>query len=115
MNAKPETDAPRIATKCERCNGSGEIGRRSRGMREAPGPVTDDARGWVALTCPDCNGAGEFIRDEDDADDEVTEDEKNAIGEIKKRRYECFIEDHAEKPWAPGRCAGYAGRGVHLM
>ncbi len=43
---------------CERCAGSGEIGRRQRGSKEAPGPVPDDARGWVALTCPDCHGEG---------------------------------------------------------
>ena len=30
---------------------------------------------------------------------------------IKRREYECFIEDHEPKPWTPGRCAGYAGRG----
>lgn len=36
---------------------------------------------------------------------------------IMKRQYECFIEDHDPKPWTPGRCAGYAGRGsmaLHL-
>jgi hypothetical protein len=35
--------------------------------------------------------------------------------QIKKRQYECFIEDHEPLPWSPGRCAGYAGRGLHLM
>jgi phage FluMu protein Com len=51
--------------RCTRCNGSGEIGKRTRGDREAPGPVPDDARGWVAITCPDCSGRGEFeIEDE---------------------------------------------------
>jgi hypothetical protein len=44
---------------CQRCNGSGEIGKRMRGTRETPGPVPDDARGWVALKCQDCNGRGE--------------------------------------------------------
>jgi len=37
------------------------------------------------------------------------------ISEIKSRKYECFIEDHEPLPWTPGICAGYAGRGVHLM
>lgn len=35
--------------------------------------------------------------------------------QIKDRRYECFIEDHEPTRWTPGRCAGYAGRGLHLM
>jgi hypothetical protein len=35
--------------------------------------------------------------------------------QIKARKYECFIEDHEPKPWTPGQCAGYAGRGLHLM
>ena len=45
---------------CERCHGSGEIGVRNRFTmsREAPGPVPEDARGWVALKCPDCRGSG---------------------------------------------------------
>ena len=34
---------------------------------------------------------------------------------IKQRHYECFIEDHESKPWTPGQCADYAGRGLHLM
>lgn len=37
---------------------------------------------------------------------------------IKSRQYECFMEDHESKPWTPGRCAGYAGRGslgLHLF
>jgi hypothetical protein len=37
------------------------------------------------------------------------------VEQIKARRYECFIEDHESKPWTPGKCAGYAGRGLHLM
>lgn len=40
------------------------------------------------------------------------------IKRIKARHYECFFEDHESKPWTPGQCAGYAGRGslgVHLM
>jgi DnaJ-class molecular chaperone len=45
---------------CTRCNGSGEIGKRTRGEREAPGPVPDDARGWIVLTCPDCKGMGAY-------------------------------------------------------
>ena len=41
--------------------------------------------------------------------------EKYTIEQIKKRRYECFIDDHPSKPWHAGQCAGYAGRGLHLM
>lgn len=40
------------------------------------------------------------------------------IETIKARQYECFFEDHDPKPWTPGRCAGFAGRGslaLHLM
>ncbi len=37
------------------------------------------------------------------------------IESIKARKYECFIEDHEARPWTPGRCAGYAGRNLHLM
>lgn len=39
------------------------------------------------------------------------------IERIKRRKYECFIEDHQPNPWTPGRCADYSGRGsmaVHL-
>jgi DnaJ-class molecular chaperone len=55
---------------CERCAGSGEIGRRNRwGSKEAPGPVPDDARGWVAVTCPDCHGEG-VLGAEDELEDE---------------------------------------------
>lgn len=35
--------------------------------------------------------------------------------QIRQRQYECFIEDHEPKPWTPGQCAGYAGRGSHLF
>jgi hypothetical protein len=38
-----------------------------------------------------------------------------SVEKIKAREYECFIEDHEPKKWYPGRCAGYAGRGLHLM
>jgi hypothetical protein len=55
--------------KCERCNGSGEIGVRMRGSVEAPGPVPDDARGWRALNCPDCGGEGMFRCDEVEEED----------------------------------------------
>jgi hypothetical protein len=59
------------AIKCERCAGSGEIGVKTRGTREAPGPVPDDARGWAAVSCPDCRGKGELNIDEpEEADDE---------------------------------------------
>jgi hypothetical protein len=37
------------------------------------------------------------------------------IDDIKKRQYECFIEDHEPRRWTAGRCASYAGRGLHLM
>jgi hypothetical protein len=40
---------------------------------------------------------------------------ENEIACVKERRYECFIEDHESLPWTPGRCADYAGRGLHLM
>jgi hypothetical protein len=39
----------------------------------------------------------------------------DTIERIKERHYECFIEDHESLPWTPGRCAGYAGRSLHLM
>ena len=42
-------------------------------------------------------------------------DENTVIERIKTRRYECFFEDIEDKPWTPGRCADYAGRGLHLM
>ncbi|MFA7308103.1 MAG: hypothetical protein WC026_15685 [Hyphomicrobium sp.] len=51
---------------CKRCNQSGEIGRRVSGSREAPGPVPEDARGWIALTCPDCHGMGMIEVDDDE-------------------------------------------------
>jgi DnaJ-class molecular chaperone len=58
-------------TDCPRCNGSGEIGRRMRGTKEAPGPVPEDARGWMALQCPDCHGSGVIAVDlNDDADED---------------------------------------------
>ena len=50
--------------RCDRCNGSGEIGVRMGGTREAPGPVPEDARGWRASSCPSCGGEGEFRCDE---------------------------------------------------
>ena len=40
------------------------------------------------------------------------------IERVKSREYECFMEDHDPKPWTPGRCAAYAGRGslaLHLF
>ena len=47
---------------CRRCNGSGEVSVSSTtGRNEKPGPVTDDARGVVAQTCPDCLGIGQII------------------------------------------------------
>src|SRR5574337_309311 len=47
------------------------------------------------------------------ADDKVA-----AITLIKERQYESFLEDHEPRPWTPGQCAGYAGRGslaLHLF
>lgn len=41
-----------------------------------------------------------------------------AIEKIKARRYECFFAEFDDKPWSPGRCAGYAGSGskaLHLF
>ena len=59
--------------KCERCNGSGEIGTKTRGAREAPGPVPEDARGWIAIVCPDCRGKGEIEQEEPDDDLQAAE------------------------------------------
>ena len=59
--------------KCDRCNGSGEIGRRARGQRETPGPVPEDARGWYAFDCPDCGGVGTIGSPLDDNDDKEEE------------------------------------------
>jgi hypothetical protein len=59
------------------------------------------------------------MSDIEDIDGDLAEIEGIAecrqIEEIKRRRYECFIEDHESKPWTPGQCAGFAGRSVHLM
>jgi len=61
-----------LRKRCERCNGSGEIGVRSATLRrEVPGPVPEDARGWASFECPDCRGKGEIVtEDEDDYYDE---------------------------------------------
>ena len=40
---------------------------------------------------------------------------RETIEQIKQRRYECFIEGHEPLSWSSGRCADYAGRGLHLM
>lgn len=37
------------------------------------------------------------------------------IEEIKDRKYECFMEDHEPKPWTPGLCAGFAGKGSRAL
>ena len=50
---------------CERCHGSGEIGRRTHGSKEAPGPVPDDARCWYSATCPDCKGTGVIVGEDE--------------------------------------------------
>jgi DnaJ-class molecular chaperone len=51
--------------KCDRCNGSGEIGVSTRlgVMGEKPGPVPDDARGYFSRDCPDCGGEGYSIQE----------------------------------------------------
>jgi hypothetical protein len=51
---------------CKRCNQSGEIGVKASGTREAPGPVPEDARGWISATCPDCHGMGMIEVDDDE-------------------------------------------------
>jgi hypothetical protein len=44
---------------CERCAGTGIIGLHSATFRyAAPGPVPEDARGFVEATCDECRGAG---------------------------------------------------------
>ena len=46
-------------SECERCNGSGIIGLRARtGTYVAPGPVPEDARGFIEATCDVCRGSG---------------------------------------------------------
>ncbi len=45
----------------------------------------------------------------------AVEQEREAVVRIKRRQYECFMEDHESKPWTPGRCAGYAGSGSMAM
>lgn len=58
------------------------------------------------------------MRADPDYQDQIDAEEEAAISRIKTREYECFIEYHEPKPWTPGRCAGYAGRGsigLHLM
>ena len=48
----------------------------------------------------------------------MSETEASRIRSVKSRRYECFMEDHDEKTWTAGRCAGYIGRGslsTHLF
>ena len=65
--------------KCQRCNGSGEIGRR--GMREAPGPVPGDACGWNAVACPDCRGTGVIVTEDEDEEELMTAAEANTHAE----------------------------------
>lgn len=38
----------------------------------------------------------------------------DTIEKVKAREYECFYEDQEPKKWTEGRCAGYAGRTLHL-
>ena len=42
-------------------------------------------------------------------------DGRPMIKEIKGREYECFLEDHESKPWTPGQCAGFAGKGTRAL
>jgi len=50
---------------CHRCKRSGEIAvRTSSGNFFAPGPVPEDARGVVAITCDECSGMG-YIEEKD--------------------------------------------------
>lgn len=55
------------------------------------------------------------MRADPDSGDQVDREEEEAIDRVKAREYECFIEDHEPKRWTAGRCAGYAGRSLHLM
>ena len=85
-----------MSTKCERCNGSGEIGTRIRGTREAPGPVPEDARGWRASDCPDCGGTGDRYADEpDEGEDEgePADDHAAAEADAIERRADRFARE----------------------
>lgn len=77
---------------CERCNGSGEIGRKCRGAREAPGPVPDDARGWYAATCPDCKGVGVFIGEEEDEEDDDSHGPKPLPADEARAAHRAFVD-----------------------
>lgn len=57
IEQEDEDDMP---TECRRCNGSGEIAvGTSAGMPyKGPGPVPDDARKVVGITCDKCGGMG---------------------------------------------------------
>ena len=84
-----------MSIKCERCNGSGEIGTRIRGTREAPGPVPEDVRGWTASDCPDCGGAGQIYGAEpdDDEGDAPTDDHAAAEADAIERRADRFARE----------------------
>ena len=83
-----------MSTKCERCNGSGEIGTRIRGTREAPGPVPEDARGWRSSDCPDCGGEGKIYGAElDEDEDEPTDDHAAAEADAIERRADRFARE----------------------
>ncbi len=45
---------------CKRCNGSGEIAVRTTGSMSyvCAGPVPEDARGVIGVTCDHCRGIG---------------------------------------------------------
>lgn len=52
-------DAALARVECERCAGTGITGHRARtGTYVGPGPVPEDARGFVESTCSACRGTG---------------------------------------------------------
>jgi DnaJ-class molecular chaperone len=68
-----------VPVDCKRCNGSGEIGFKIGGrllvmVKEAPGPVPEDAKGWCRETCPDCRGVGQIIIEDFDDTLEASHD-----------------------------------------
>ena len=55
--------------KCERCNGTGEIGRRTTFPLSyiGPGPVPEDATNAFAAKCDECDGRGYVAREREGA------------------------------------------------
>jgi len=62
--AEREDDADEPAlVPCERCNQSGEIAvSAATGLYRCAGPVPDNARGVLGMTCDECHGIG-MIKD----------------------------------------------------